>query len=220
MRPDTAAVPAGWQAVRLGDVAEVNPRRPRLTVADDTQIPFIPMAALGENCAGILEREEREYREVQGGYTYFEENDLLFSKITPCVQNGKHALAREIKGGFGFGTTEFHVVRAGADNGSCEAPPPVPCNPPCDANAMCDTSDGSSATVAWPSAVIAKATTPTGSAPGSAPPARYASAAAAATRARYRASPAASATKNRTKNQRKPPPRLRRRGHRPYGPRR
>ena len=114
MTGDADRIPDGWQAVRLGEVAAVNPKRPRLSAADDAAVPFIPMAAVGENCAGILVREEREYRAVRSGYTYFEENDVLFSKITPCLQNGKHALARQITGGFGFGTTEFHVVRAGA----------------------------------------------------------------------------------------------------------
>ena len=78
-----------------------------------TPVTFIPMAAVGEDCSGIVAREQREYREVERGYTYFEENDALFAKITPCLQNGKHALASGLIGGFGFGTTEFHVVRAG-----------------------------------------------------------------------------------------------------------
>ncbi len=98
--------------MRLGDVAEVNPRRPRLSVADDTPVTFLPMAAIAESSQGILTRESRPYYEVSTGYTYFEEDDFLFSKITPCLQNGKHTLATGLRGGFGFGTTEFHVVRA------------------------------------------------------------------------------------------------------------
>ena len=106
-------VPNGWQLVRLEDVAEVNPRRPRLSVHDDTSVTFLPMAAIAESSQGIIARESRPYFEISTGYTYFEENDFLFSKITPCLQNGKHALATGLEGGFGFGTTEFHVVRAG-----------------------------------------------------------------------------------------------------------
>ena len=107
-------IPEGWRLVRLGDVAEVNPRRPRLTVAADTPVTFLPMSAIAENSQGIIARELRPYAEVLTGYTYFEENDLLFSKITPCLQNGKHTLAKGLEEGFGFGTTEFHVVRADA----------------------------------------------------------------------------------------------------------
>ena len=106
------AIPKGWRLVRLGDAAEVNPRRPRLSLLDDKPVTFLPMAAIAENSQGIIARESRPYFEVSTGYTYFEENDFLFSKITPCLQNGKHALATDLKGGFGFGSTEFHVVRA------------------------------------------------------------------------------------------------------------
>ena len=72
------------------------------------------MASIAENSQGIITRGSRPYFEVSTGYTYLEENDLLFSKITPCLQNGKHALATDLEGEFGFGTTEFHVVRAGS----------------------------------------------------------------------------------------------------------
>ena len=100
--------------VRLEEVAQVNPRRPVLSIELQTPITFVPMASVGEKSAGILCREQREYREVAKGYTYFEENNVLFAKITPCLQNGKHALATGLRAGFGFGTTEFHVVRAGS----------------------------------------------------------------------------------------------------------
>ena len=113
MTREPAAVPDGWQAVRLADVAEINPRRPPIRIEPHTPVTFIPMAAVGEDCSGILVREQRDYREVERGYTYFEENDALFAKITPCLQNGKHALASGLRDGFGFGTTEFHVVRSG-----------------------------------------------------------------------------------------------------------
>ena len=69
--------------MRLEDVAEVNPRRPTLEIKPQTQLTFIPMAAVAENCAGLISRERREYREVASGYTYFEEGDVLFAKITP-----------------------------------------------------------------------------------------------------------------------------------------
>ena len=105
------SVPEGWRQVRLEDVAEVNPKRPRLNVADEVPTTFIPMAAVAEDCVGIAARETRPYREVSRGYTYFEENDVLLAKITPCLQNGKHALATSLEGGFGFGTTEFSCYK-------------------------------------------------------------------------------------------------------------
>ena len=103
----------GWEVVRLGDVVDLNPRRPKLSVSEETLVTFLPMNAVANDFSGILARDERPYRDVAKGYTYFEEGDVLFSKITPCLQNGKHTLATGLNGGFGFGTTEFHVVRAG-----------------------------------------------------------------------------------------------------------
>ena len=110
--PGLGTIPADWEVVRLGDVAEVNPKRPKLSVAQETTVTFLPMAAVAENVQGIISPEVRPFADVSKGYTYFEENDLLFSKITPCLENGKHALATGLKGRFGFGTTEFHVIRS------------------------------------------------------------------------------------------------------------
>ena len=110
---DDAELPDGWRMVRLGDVAAVNPTRPPLDYPPEGVVTFFPMSAIAEDFGGINEGELRAFQDVSKGYTYFEENDVLFAKITPCLQNGKHALATGLLGQFGFGTTEFHVVRAG-----------------------------------------------------------------------------------------------------------
>jgi len=61
---------------------------------------------------GVVDAAEiRPFAEVAKGYTYFEKGDVLFAKITPCMQNGKHAVAGNLIDGFGFGSTEFHVLR-------------------------------------------------------------------------------------------------------------
>jgi len=62
---------------------------------------------------GVIKPEIRPFQEIKKGYTYFAENDILFAKITPCMQNGKHALARGLLDGIGFGSTEFHIIRPG-----------------------------------------------------------------------------------------------------------
>ena len=69
------------------------------------------MSAVEENARGIARPELRPFREIRRGYTWFAEGDVLFAKITPCMQNGKHAVARGLIDGIGFGTTEFHVIR-------------------------------------------------------------------------------------------------------------
>jgi len=107
-------LPEGWQWVRLGKVAELNPRRPaNLDRANDAPTTFVPMPAVDEVQGVIARPEIRPFAEVKKGYTYFAEGDVLFAKITPCMQNGKHAIARGLVDGIGFGSTEFHILRPG-----------------------------------------------------------------------------------------------------------
>ncbi|NOX56689.1 MAG: hypothetical protein GXP27_20030 [Planctomycetes bacterium] len=108
----TKRLPKGWRWVRLKDVAQINPRRPAdLQRADEAPTSFVPMEAVDEVTGRITKQITRPFGEIKQGYTYFAEGDVLFAKITPCMQNGKHAIARGLIGGFGFGTTEFHVLR-------------------------------------------------------------------------------------------------------------
>jgi type I restriction enzyme S subunit len=69
------------------------------------------MSAIDDESGTIVAAEERPFEQVRKGYTYFEENDILFAKITPCMENGKAAIARGLLDGIGFGSTEFHVLR-------------------------------------------------------------------------------------------------------------
>jgi type I restriction enzyme S subunit len=69
------------------------------------------MSAVDQRLGTIVRAETKPFGQVRKGYTYFEDGDVLFAKITPCMQNGKHAIAHDLIGGFGFGTTEFHVLR-------------------------------------------------------------------------------------------------------------
>ena len=77
-------------------------------------VSFVPMAAVDERTGAIAVWEERPLAEVSKGFTSFEDGDVLFAKITPCMENGKAALARGLTNGIGRGSTEFHVLRPGA----------------------------------------------------------------------------------------------------------
>lgn len=102
-----------WAETKLGLVAEINPRsRDWTTLPPETQVSFIPMAAISERTATITENVARPLAEVRKGYTPFRNDDVLFAKITPCMENGKAALATSLQNGIGFGSTEFHVLRA------------------------------------------------------------------------------------------------------------
>ena len=103
-----------WRWSQLKEIAGINPRRPRdLKRPDEAPTTFVPMPSVDGNSGNISDPLEKPFGEIKKGYTYFEKNDVLFAKITPCMQNGKHVIARNLIDGIGFGTTEFHVIRPG-----------------------------------------------------------------------------------------------------------
>lgn len=109
-RPDTA-LPQSWSLVPLSDAGQVNPRAFDLEPADDDPVSFVPMAAVEAGSGKLDASTTRLWREVKKGYTRFQENDVLFAKITPCMENAKFALASKLIAGRGAGSTEFHVIR-------------------------------------------------------------------------------------------------------------
>lgn len=105
-------LPQGWRWVHLEDICDINSSRPAgFRRAPDAPTTFVPMSAVDEHQGTILSAEIRPFSEVAKGYTFFTEGDILFAKITPCMQNGKQAIARGLIDGIGFGSTEFHVIR-------------------------------------------------------------------------------------------------------------
>lgn len=105
-------LPETWVEARLTDVCELNPRlaaEDRLD--DDAVVTFVPMSAVDEAGGVISKPEVRTFVEVTKGYTNFRERDVLFAKVTPCMENGKAAIATNLENGLGFGSTEFHVLR-------------------------------------------------------------------------------------------------------------
>ncbi|WP_293637338.1 restriction endonuclease subunit S [Polaromonas sp.] len=86
------------------------PVRADLLAALDTELSFLPMDSIGENGSLNLERT-RPIAEVRNGYSYFEDGDVAFAKVTPCFENGKGALMQGLENGAGFGTTEITVLR-------------------------------------------------------------------------------------------------------------
>lgn len=97
-----------WQLVRLGDVVDLNPRRPEIPA--DGRVTFLPMEAVSDQWRADTSRV-RQYLDVCTGHPGFRDGDLLVAKITPCFENGKGALLAGLTNGVGFGSTEFHVLR-------------------------------------------------------------------------------------------------------------
>jgi len=112
---DTDEPPDVWILARLSDpeVSTLNPKKSEVKgVADQTEVTFVPMSAVDDS-GKIARHDVRALGAVRKGYTYFAEDDVIFAKITPCMENGKCAIARGLRNGLGFGSTEFHVIRAG-----------------------------------------------------------------------------------------------------------
>lgn len=98
-----------WAFNKLENLCHINPGKKANN--ESTVVSFIPMDAVSED-AKILYLLEKTYLEVEKGFVSFTDNDVLIAKITPCFENGKGCLAKNLKNSIGFGSTEFHVLRA------------------------------------------------------------------------------------------------------------
>jgi len=104
----------GWEIKKLGEVCELKPQKKeaRDKLKDTDSVTFLPMEDLGILNKEIIGQKERLMKEVAGSYTYFANNDVLLAKITPCFENGKIGIARNLVNGIGFGSSEFIVFRS------------------------------------------------------------------------------------------------------------
>ena len=102
-----------WEMVRLGDVCEIDPSKKEISeLSDDTLVSFAEMADLVEHKSYFKYSQEKTLKEVRrAGLSYFKDNDVLLAKMTPCYENGKSGLAKNLLNGIGFGSTEFYVLR-------------------------------------------------------------------------------------------------------------
>ena len=104
-------VPTHWMSKRLRFTCLINPSKSEVTVlSENTEVTFLPMEAIGTD--GTIDiAESRMIVQLQQGYTYFRDDDVIVAKITPCFENGKGAICKGLRSGIGFGTTELQVLR-------------------------------------------------------------------------------------------------------------
>lgn len=98
--------------VKLGECCTINPKKVsdnRLS-DNDLMVSFVSMSDVSEN-GHVVTCHHKPYKSVKSGFTYFAEDDVLFAKITPCMENGKGGIAKGLLNGIGFRSTEFHVLR-------------------------------------------------------------------------------------------------------------
>ena len=103
-----SALPTNWQWTQIAEIGLVSPRN---EAADDLPASFIPMPMIPADYGAACSHEVRQWGDIKKGYTHFAEGDVGLAKITPCFQNGKSVVFRNLTGGLGSGTTELHIIR-------------------------------------------------------------------------------------------------------------
>ena len=110
--PIASDLPNGWEWTTLEEVSKLNPRIDKQSIDDDLEVTFLPMKNVEELSGKIDLSETKRFSELKRkSYTPFRDGDILFAKVTPCMENGKITIAYDLKNGIGFGSTEFHVIR-------------------------------------------------------------------------------------------------------------
>ena len=104
----------GWNTIKLNNkkYLTLNPsKREIANIDENTIISFVEMASVADK-GYIQNKVDKPLKELKkGSYTYFAENDILIAKITPCMENGKCAIAKNLTNGLGMGSSEFHIFR-------------------------------------------------------------------------------------------------------------
>jgi len=105
---------AGWEIKKLSEVCQIRPPKKEVKeiLTESDLVSFVPMKTLGINKKYFTVIENKKLSEVSSSYTYFRDNDVLLAKITPCFENGKLGIAKNLTNGVGFGSSEYIVYRA------------------------------------------------------------------------------------------------------------
>ena len=101
-------LPPSWHWCQIAEIGTLNPRN---IAEDDIPASFVPMRMIPANYGLSNEHEVRQWGQIRKGYTHFAEGDVALAKITPCFENGKSVVFRDLTGGLGSGTTELHIIR-------------------------------------------------------------------------------------------------------------
>ncbi|MBF0268791.1 MAG: restriction endonuclease subunit S [Alphaproteobacteria bacterium] len=102
------SVPSNWRWSQLSEIGVLSPRN---EAPDVLEASFVPMPLIAADYGVANQHEVRPWGEIKKGYTHFAEGDVGLAKITPCFENGKSTVFRNLTGGIGSGTTELHIVR-------------------------------------------------------------------------------------------------------------
>ncbi len=107
-KPHFKFVSKAFRNVKLSEIAWIDPS---CMFKNIEEVSFIPMDAI-DSSNGIISYQGIKKVEETKGFTRFKEGDILWAKITPCMQNAKSAIAKKLINGYGCGSTEFFVIRS------------------------------------------------------------------------------------------------------------
>ena len=101
-------VPENWVMVKVSDIFNLNPKS---NLDEERQIGFIPMALVEDGFTGRHSYIKRIWRDVKKGYCHFQDGDIGIAKISPCFENRKSVVFKNLPNGYGAGTTELVILR-------------------------------------------------------------------------------------------------------------
>ena len=101
-------IPVSWCWGKLKDIVIINPRN---KLEDDKEVAFVPMTLIEDAYSGNHTFEIRKWKDIKNGFTHFMEGDVGVAKITPCFENRKSVIFKNLCNGYGAGTTELHILR-------------------------------------------------------------------------------------------------------------
>ena len=102
-------MPNGWQFVKIKDVFTINPKN---KVDDDLEAGFVSMSMIDESYRDSYQFEKKKWALIKTGFTHFKDGDIAVAKISPCLENRKSMILKNLPNGIGAGTTELHVFRS------------------------------------------------------------------------------------------------------------
>ncbi|MBN2896138.1 MAG: restriction endonuclease subunit S [Campylobacterales bacterium] len=105
-------IPEHWEIRKIKHIVRINPSSKAKGIQPNTQIEFVPMENVSEEYGRIKKYSFRPLSEIAQGYTAFRNEDVIFAKITPCMENGNCAIVQNLTHNIGYGSTEFIVFRA------------------------------------------------------------------------------------------------------------
>ena len=102
-------LPENWCIAKVKDVFVINPRN---KAEDNTIAGFIPMTLIDDGYSNTFSYEKRKWGSIKTGFTHFADGDVAVAKISPCLENRKSIVLRDLPNAIGAGTTELHVFRS------------------------------------------------------------------------------------------------------------